>query len=130
MYHQRFDTSAWAKMYHKSLFDGVRFPIGKLYEDLATIYKLAIKARYVCVGNKANYFYLIRDQSITNATFSKQQLDFIEITDQMKALVDEVFPSLADATAERLVFAHISTLTKTFNSVQDSELKKNTTRFG
>ncbi|WP_137597318.1 glycosyltransferase family 2 protein [Paucilactobacillus kaifaensis] len=122
LYHRRFDTSAWAKMFHRSLFETIKFPEGKLYEDLATIYKLVIKAQNVCVGNEANYFYLIRDESITNTTFSDKQLDFIDVTQRMKTEVDRVFPTLSDATAERLTFSYISTLTKTFNSVENSEL--------
>lgn len=123
LYHKRFDTSAWAKMYDEQLFGDVRFPVGTLYEDLGTTYKLAIKAEKICVGNQANYFYLIRDKSITNAKFSNNQLDFIEVTQQMKSEVDKLYPALISATAERLVFSYISTLTKTFNSQQNKDLK-------
>ena len=43
-YQQIFDTSAWAKMYHRSLFsDGIRYPKGWLYEDLPTTYRLMMK---------------------------------------------------------------------------------------
>lgn len=31
---------SWNKMFSRSLFDGIRFPVGRTYEDAATIYKL------------------------------------------------------------------------------------------
>lgn len=122
LYHVHFDTSAWAKLFDRNLFKNVLFPKGKLYEDLATIYKLVIAAGKVCVGNEPKYLYNIRDESITNTKFSKSQLDFIDVTKKMKEDIDNTFPELKMATEERLVFSYISTLTKTFNGQQSREL--------
>ncbi len=56
-YQQIFDTSAWAKMYHRSLFsDGIRYPKGWLYEDLPTTYRLMMKCDYIAFGNYRSYF--------------------------------------------------------------------------
>ena len=64
-YQQIFDTSAWAKMYHRSLFsDGIRYPKGWLYEDLPTTYRLMMKCDYIAFGNYRSYFYRIRNTSI------------------------------------------------------------------
>ena len=40
LYHDVIDTSAWAKLYHKSLFDTVSYPKGKIFEDIGTTYAL------------------------------------------------------------------------------------------
>lgn len=67
-YQQIFDTSAWAKMYHRSLFsDGIRYPKGWLYEDLPTTYRLMMKCDYIAFGNYRSYFYRIRNTSIEGA---------------------------------------------------------------
>lgn len=64
-YQEKFDTSAWAKIYHRSLFkDGIRYPKGLLYEDLATTYLLMLKSNGVAFTNKEIYYYLLRDSSI------------------------------------------------------------------
>ena len=69
-YQQIFDTSAWAKMYHRSLFsDGIRYPKGWLYEDLPTTYRLMMKCDYIAFGNYRSYFYRIRNTSIEGAPF-------------------------------------------------------------
>lgn len=71
MFYQRtFDTAAWAKMYHCSLFsDGVRYPEGWLYEDLPTTYRLIMKCSRIAFGEHRNYFYRIRNTSIEGSPF-------------------------------------------------------------
>lgn len=71
MFYQRtFDTAAWAKMYHCSLFsDGVRYPEGWLYEDLPTTYRLMMKCNRIAFSNCRSYFYRIRRTSIEGAPF-------------------------------------------------------------
>ena len=39
LYHKNVDTSAWAKLYHSSLFNDIKYPKGKLFEDIGTTYK-------------------------------------------------------------------------------------------
>lgn len=69
-YQHAFDTTAWGKMYHRSLFsDGIRYPEGWLYEDLPTTYRLMMKCDYIAFGNYRNYFYRIRSTSIEGTPF-------------------------------------------------------------
>lgn len=77
MFYQRdFDNSAWAKMYHRSLFEtGIRYPRGWIYEDLATTYKLMHHCKCVAFTNYKNYFYLLREKSIEGAPFKMIKFD-------------------------------------------------------
>lgn len=86
-YQKKFDTSAWAKLYHRSLFsDGLRYPVGLLYEDLATSYKLFLKSDKVAFSTKETYFYLIRSTSIEGAPFSQKKIDStMEIINQLES---------------------------------------------
>ena len=43
LYHDVIDTSAWAKLYDRSLFSDVEYPKGKLFEDIGTTYKLMLQ---------------------------------------------------------------------------------------
>lgn len=47
----------WAKLYKSFLFDGVRFPEGRIYEDTATIYKVIAKSNFVYCLSESLYFY-------------------------------------------------------------------------
>ena len=44
LYQVPFDNSMWAKIYRKPLFDGLRMPQGRLYEDFAIMYRLFYRA--------------------------------------------------------------------------------------
>ena len=58
LYQKKFDTSAWGKIYKKELFNNVKFPYGKLYEDISTIYKTFLKSNTVVYSNLKKYYYL------------------------------------------------------------------------
>lgn len=58
---------AWAKLYKKKLFEGIRFPVGRLYEDIATIYKVISKADSVyCMTDCLYYYERGREGNITS----------------------------------------------------------------
>ncbi len=56
---------AWGKLYRSELFDGVRYPDGRNYEDIATTYLLFDKASKIVKIPYYLYYYLIRDDSIS-----------------------------------------------------------------
>ena len=55
LYHDVIDTSAWAKLYDRSLFSDVEYPKGKLFEDIGTTYKLMLQCNNVAVGYESKY---------------------------------------------------------------------------
>ncbi len=74
-YQKDFDTSAWAKLYKRSLFDGIRYPKGWLYEDLPTTYRLIQKCTKIVFSNYKSYYYLLRHNSIEGAPFNPQKYE-------------------------------------------------------
>lgn len=66
------------KLYKKELWDGVRFPVGKLYEDIRTIYKVIDKAHSVSVIEDCFYHYRQRKGSLIRSDFSEKKLEWIE----------------------------------------------------
>lgn len=110
LYHDVVDTSAWAKLYHKSLFDTVQYPVGKLFEDIATTYKLMLQCDKIVVGYQSKYNYIIRSNSIVNGKFNPKKLDLLEMTDSMGEEVLTVYPDLKNAVLRRRVYARFSTL--------------------
>lgn len=55
---------AWANAYKKNLFDNIRYPVGVLFEDKYTTYKLYNLASSVYHIANPLYYYLVRDGSI------------------------------------------------------------------
>ncbi len=60
------NNSACNKIYKTSLFQDVRFPKGKWYEDLETIPKVVYNAKKISYINEAFYFYVQRSTSIAH----------------------------------------------------------------
>ncbi len=56
----------WDKIYVKSLFDDIRFPIGRNYEDEAIMYKVFSKATRICKIPDRLYYYNKRTGSISD----------------------------------------------------------------
>ncbi len=56
---------AWNKLYRKELFNGVLYPEGYSYEDIATTYKTVYNASGIYYLDKTLYYYRLRSGSIT-----------------------------------------------------------------
>ena len=93
LYHDIVDTSAWAKLYSTKLFRTVKFPKGKIYEDIATTYRLFQKCDY-----------------LTRVHFSENKFQLLEMTDKMGLDVIKFYPDLADAVLRRRVYARFALL--------------------
>lgn len=123
------DTSAWAKLYDKTLFADISFPVGLKFEDIGTIYKLFIKSGVVAYSFKPKYYYRIRANSITTNNFSMSKLDLIVNTDKMAEEVLQLYPELAKAVLCRRVYSRFSTLNQMTNLDTYTEIKQNIINF-
>ena len=56
---------AWNKIYRRELFSSVRFPKGKVFEDVATLPLLLDKAQSVMTTDKGLYYYCVNKAGIT-----------------------------------------------------------------
>lgn len=101
LYQNKMTTSAWGKLYHRGLFKDIQFPIGKLHEDVGTIYKVFFRAEKVVYVPWKLYGYVQHSQSIVHSEFSPKKMDYIELTKEMVSLVEQKYPSVACAAYSR-----------------------------
>lgn len=72
--------AAWLCLYNKHLFDGLRFPVGKYYEDVGIIHRLIYNAKSVFLINEHLYNYRVnRVGSITNSPETRNHPDKIKM---------------------------------------------------
>lgn len=64
---------AWNKLYAKEIFDGIRYPYRRNYEDIATTYLLFYRANKICWIPDILYFYQMRDDSISARSSSDEK---------------------------------------------------------
>lgn len=112
LYDDGVDLSAWGKLYKISLFDEIKFPKGRLYEDSATTYKLIDSSEKIVVYSKALYNYVIRNDSISNNEFHEKKMDLITSTKEMTDFIKNKYPDLENACDRRLMYSYLSTLTQ------------------
>jgi len=125
LYHDVIDTSAWAKLYHRSLFDTVKYPKGKIFEDIGTTYRMMVQCEKIAVGYEAKYNYVFHNNSIVNGSFNEKKFDMLDMTDSMAEDVVKIFPDLSAAVLRRRVYARFSTLNQMLNTNNyETERKK------
>ncbi len=128
-YHDLVDTCAYAKLGRKELYDHVRFPVGSLFEDIATTYLLFDQCQTVACGFKPKYFYVLREDSITTSSFNAGKLDLLKMTDQMAGYVNANYPQLQKATLRRQTYARFSTLNQMLGTKAAVAEKKQIIKF-
>lgn len=94
------DHSPWGKLYRRKLFDGLRFPEGKIYEDLLIIPQVLLRASSIALLPAPIYCYTVREKSLIH-TVDIRKGDALEITRLLIPLMAEKSPELARAAADR-----------------------------
>ncbi len=98
-------TQTWGKLYRTKLFDDVRFPEGRLHEDVFTTYRILLKARSTaCIGENL-YCYRQRANSITSAAFNPRLLDSVYGCKQRAQDISGKYPELAGQARSTIVWA-------------------------
>ncbi|MCM1535267.1 MAG: glycosyltransferase [Clostridium sp.] len=91
------------KIYRKELFTEIRYPVGEVWEDLGTTYKLFAKARIINFSKEVLYYYRQRSGSITH-TISKDTIyDIYGQYKKMYLFCQENYPQFADMVWDEVV---------------------------
>lgn len=69
------DSAAWDKLYRRKLFNSLRYPVGKISEDMPVTYRAALASEKVAMLNKPIYNYIHRPGSITQSAISEGFFD-------------------------------------------------------
>lgn len=110
LFQQRFiDNSAWGKLYKASFFETHRFPVGILYEDLATIPYVCLEAKCIATSATPLYFYRKRETSILGS-FSLKRSDVLDVVDDLVKFMEQNHKALIDAACSRKFSANMNIL--------------------
>lgn len=94
------NNSMWGKIYKRRVWDGMEYPNGKVYEDLAIFYKLALRAEKVILTNLPVYMYRENPESITHV-FNRKRLDVLDVTAAIEQDAAQHYPELLSAARDR-----------------------------
>ena len=93
---------AWNKLYKKELFDEIKYPVGKKYEDIGTTFYLLEKCNKVVVTGKPEYYYINRQDSIVNNVTESTITDYIELIMQRYDYIEENIKELSSYNKDYL----------------------------
>ena len=110
LYQRKFDNSAWGKLFRTTLFKDVRFPVGKLFEDIAVMYRIFDNAGRVSHNAYTGYYYRKRSSGIMLSSFNEKKLDLLDAADALLGFVSRHYPELEPAAESRLVRANMQIL--------------------
>lgn len=103
-------NAAWAKIYDSEIFHDIRYPKGKIFEDLGTTYKLLLRAERVVLGKKALYNYVRHEGTIMTSEFQWDRMCAIDFAEEMYNAVVGRFPSLQKIAKKKLFCEYIGVL--------------------
>ena len=90
-------TYACNKVFRRELFNEIRFPVGKVFEDTFTYPYLLQRAKTVATTSKGLYYYCQNDKGITAQAGGKELNDLLEAHLKHLKLWGELTPAYYQA---------------------------------
>lgn len=109
-YKKNINCSAWGKLYKKSVFEGITFPEGKIFEDLGTTYKLFWQADRIVYSSERLYYYYQRNESIMKKKFDLDKMDRITISENLLEWAGNQNRELQAAATARYFLSNVQVL--------------------
>lgn len=98
--------AACGKLYHRSLFENLRYPVGKLHEDEFTTYQTLYQAENIAVMTGRMYAYYQNPEGITHSRWNPRRMDVLEAFEQQMAFAENMENQrLLKKVAEGYLFA-------------------------
>lgn len=108
--------TAWGKLYKRELWDDIRFPLNRLYEDYLTIYKVFEHVEKVAYSDAKKYFYFQRNDSIMNSKLTINKLSEVDVADEMNDYIINKYPSCKDESYDLKVSIYLKNLKNILNN--------------
>lgn len=105
LYTLDFDASACGKLFPLSIFRTLSFPIGKLYEEVATTYRLLLSVQKVAITRAPKYYYVKHEASIVSSRYNERSKDMLEACQKIYEYAAHEKPELLPAATRKLVYA-------------------------
>lgn len=95
-------NAVWGKLYAKELFQELRFPVGKIVEDVFVTYQVIHNSKRLVIDKDLQYVYRIRSGSIMTSPSSIKKYDVLEGRSLEANFISEYYPELARFAISRL----------------------------
>ena len=122
MCYGEYQICAWGKIYKRNLVEKYPYPAGKLYEDIATTYKMIGDSSKIAYSSRVLYFWRQRNESITHENITDRHFFGITATKEMLHYMEEHFPKVIPAAQTRCANKIIDTAYRVVMGNKDKEM--------
>jgi glycosyltransferase involved in cell wall biosynthesis len=92
--HGGVNHSVWNKVYKAYLWQGIRFPEGRVYEDIDTMFRVFDRCKSICVLDETLYYYRRRAGSITSVPSIEKSKDWISSQTHFESYISDNIPTI------------------------------------
>ena len=96
LYQRLYSCCAPAKLYKRSAIGNIRFPLGRIAEDLATCHLFLNNANRIVYSNYYGYYYRQHESSIMHL-FSPKRMDALEWAEGIELFCKTSYPEILNA---------------------------------
>ena len=90
------DSSACDKLYRRELLEGLRYPEGRVCEDMPVTYRIALRAQRAAMCEKPMYYYFHRRGSITKTReITEKTFHYSQNTAEIYPYIQKNYPAIA-----------------------------------
>ena len=79
----------WEKLYRKSVWEHIRFPVGQIYEDVAIWYKILFAEETISLVQEILYYYFVNPYSTVRSNWTPAKLEQVHAWQEQLAYADE-----------------------------------------
>lgn len=112
------------KLFKKKCFEGIRFPEGRIHEDLSTTYRLLANANKSIYINYQGYIYIKRENSILTSTYSEKRLQAFDGWNEILDYMLYKYPKLENEVIAAFTYACIDNVYYIINQVKNYNNQK------
>lgn len=116
--------SACDKLFRRNLFDNITFPIGKICEDIPTIYYIVKKSRNVVNIGENKYFYFYREGSLSRKKFEIGRMSYVTFARDICQDIRICYPSLNKVAEAMYIKNVVSVIHEIENSNEINKYRK------
>lgn len=114
----------WNKLYNVDIFKDIRFPIGKLYEDIFILPEVLLRSKKGAFISWEGYYYTQRNSGISKDLNISRQMDGLEAKQSKLAFMEKYYPILIPKAKEEIIESCCWLLYKTYE-VKGYDFKEN-----
>ena len=123
------NNCVWNRLYKRHLFNDIRFPKGKVFEDIFIMHRLVDNANKVVLSSQCKYYYLRRENGITLNTFNVSQMGNLEAYIERHKYIAAKYPTLEKTCRKHIFLSLLWLMHKAYRDNKVELYKEDLVRF-